>query len=147
MFASGKFNLFITDFLAAINSSNDNPYIEMVRSVKPYDNMSYGSAFDTEFDYNEWSYFKSDKGRIVQVISRYENIDEKMITQFLLTPQDNEQFYIEPYAVNVSGVNLSDFEIDLVIAAIFKNDLAQVLFDLQRIQQVLQECNKKQKTR
>lgn len=130
LFMSGKFNLFITDFLAAINSTNDNPYIEMVQSLKPYDNMSYGSAFGAEFDYNEWSYFKSDGCRIVQVVSRYNDINDKMITQFLLTPEGEDQFRIEPYAVNVSGQNLSKYEIDLVIAAIFKNDLAQALYDL-----------------
>ena len=101
----------------------------MVQSLKPYDNTSYGQAFSDEFDNNEWSYFKSDGMRIVQVISTYNDINDKMITQFLLTPQEDDKFLIEPYAVNVSGMNLSNIERNVVIAALFKGDLSQVLFE------------------
>ena len=131
-FCSGKSSIIINDFLAS-DFGRDfvdyNPYIQMVQSLKPYDNTSYGEAFSDEFDNNEWSYFKSDGMRIVQVVSTYNDINDKMITQFLLTPQEDDKFLIEPYAVNVSGVNLSNIERNMVIAALFKGDLSQVLFE------------------
>lgn len=114
--------------IKALNKSND-VYVEMVKSLKPYDNTSYFEAFDSEFDNNVWSYFKSNEKHIVQVVSTYNDINDKMITQFLLTPQGNDQFYVEPYAVNVSGVNLSNIERNMVIAALFKGDLSQVLLE------------------
>ena len=104
-------------------------YIEMVCSAEPYDNTSYGEAFEAEFDRNEWSYFKSDDKRIVQVKSYYNNIDDEMITQFLLTPQGDDQFLIELYAISVSGYSLSNIEKNMVIAALFKGDLSQVLLE------------------
>ena len=131
-FCSGKSSIIINDFLAsdfARDFVDYNPYIQMVQSLKPYDNTSYGQAFSDEFDNNEWSYFKSDGMRIVQVISTYNDINDKMITQFLLTPQEDDKFLIEPYAVNVSGMNLSNIERNVVIAALFKGDLSQVLFE------------------
>lgn len=131
-FCSGKSSIIINDFLAS-DFGRDfvdyNPYIQMVQSLKPYDNTSYGEAFSDEFDNNEWSYFKSDGMRIVQVVSTYNDINDKMITQFLLTPQEDDKFLIEPYAVNVSGVNLSNIERNMIIAALFKGDLSQVLFE------------------
>lgn len=131
-FCSGKSSIIINDFLAS-DFGRDfvdyNPYIQMVQSLKPYDNTSYREAFSDEFDNNEWSYFKSDGMRIVQVVSTYNDINDKMITQFLLTPQEDDKFLIEPYAVNVSGVNLSNIERNMVIAALFKGDLSQVLFE------------------
>jgi len=131
-FCSGKSSIMINDFLASDYGRDFvdyNPYIQMVRALKPYDNTSYGEAFSNEFDNNEWSYSKSDGMRIVQIVSTYNDINDKMITQFLLTPQEDNKFLIEPYAVNVSGVNLSDIERDMVIAALFKGDLSQVLFE------------------
>lgn len=133
LFANGKMDLIISDFLASDfgrDYIDSNPYIEMVQSSKPYDNTSYGEAFANEFDSNEWSYFKSDGLRIVQVVSAYNDIDDKMITQFLLTPQENDLFYIEPYAVNVSGKNLSDVEINMVIAAIFEGEFLNAIGEL-----------------
>ena len=131
-FCSGKSSIIINDFLAS-DFGRDfvdyNPYIQMVQSLKPYDNTSYGEVFSDEFDNNEWSYFKSDGMRIVQVVSTYNDINDKMITQFLLTPQEDGKFLIEPYAVNVSGVNLSNIERNMIIAALFKGDLSQVLFE------------------
>lgn len=131
-FCSGKSSIIINDFLAS-DFDRDfvdyNPYIQMVQSLKPYDNTSYREAFSDEFDNNEWSYFKTDGMRIVQVVSTYNDINDKMITQFLLTPQEDNKFLIEPYAVNVSGVNLSNIEKNMIIAALFKGDLSQVLFE------------------
>lgn len=131
-FCSGKSSIIINDFLAS-DFGRDfvdyNPYIQMVQSLKPYDNTSYGEAFSDEFDNNEWSYFKTDGMRIVQVVSTYNDINDEMITQFLLTPQEDDKFLIEPYAVNVSGVNLSNIERNMIIAALFKGDLSQVLFE------------------
>ena len=132
LLTTGEFSVIISDFLSSDFGENfidNNPYIEMVQSLMPYDNTSYGEAFRDEFDNNEWSYFKSDGMRIVQVVSTYNDINDKMITQFLLTPQGDDQFYIEPYAVNVSGVNLSNIEKNMVIAALFKGDLSQVLLE------------------
>lgn len=132
LLATGKFSVIISDFLSSDFGKDyidNNPYIEMVQSLKPYDNTSYGKAFSDEFDNNEWSYFKSDGMRIVQVVSTYNDINDEMITQFLLTPQEDDKFLIEPYAVNVSGVNLSNIERNMVIAALFKGDLFQVLFE------------------
>lgn len=118
-----------TKLFNKVSETNSNAYIEMVKSLKPYDNTSYFEAFDSEFDNNVWSYFKSNEKHIVQVVSTYNDINDKMITQFLLTPQGNDQFYIEPYAVNVSGTNLSNIERNMVIAALFKGDLSQVLLE------------------
>jgi len=132
LFCSGKGSIIINDFLASDfgrDFVDHNPYIQMVQSLKPYDNTSYSEAFSDEFDNNEWSYFKSDGMRIVQVVSTYNDINDKMITQFLLTPQEDDKFLIEPYAVNVSGVNLSNVERNMVIAALFKGDLSHILFE------------------
>ena len=52
-----------------------------------------------------------------------------MITQFLLTPQEDDQFYIEPYAVNVYGTDLSNIERDMVLASLFDGDLSQMLLE------------------
>ena len=120
---------FLEEIAMKVLNKSNAVYIEMVQTLKPFDNTSYYEAFEDEFDNNEWSYFEANGKQIVQVISTYNDIDDEMITQFLLTPQGNDQFYIEPYAVNVSGVNLSYIERNMAIAALFEGDLSQVLIE------------------
>lgn len=109
--------------------ANDSMYIEMVQTLKPFNSTSYYEAFESEFDNNEWSYFKSGEKQIVQVVSTYNDIEEKMTVQFLLTPQGNDQFYIEPYAINVGGRNLTTLEITMVMSRIFQGDLSDAIFN------------------
>lgn len=132
---SSKGFVVATDLMAYFNEDGyDNPYIEMVHNHKPFnDGNSYVAAFAQNFDSNTWTYFKSDNGqRIVQVISTYNDItDDEMITQFIVTPTDEKgQFLIEPYAMRVSGQDLSNYEMNIVLAAIFENDVINALGEL-----------------
>ena len=135
--STGKLNLVMMDLYASINGNDyaNNPYIEMVLNHKPFnDGETYVEAFARSFDSNNWTYFKADNGqRIVQVVSYYKDIpDDKMIMQIAVTPQDREgtSFWIEPYAMKVSGQDLSNYEMNIVLAAIFKNDVANRIGEL-----------------
>lgn len=132
---TAKGQIFITDIIASINSDGyDNPYIEMVQNLKPFDGgESYAGAFARTFDKNTWTYFKSDNGlRIVQITSTYKDIpDEKMITQILVSPtSEKNQFFMEPYAINVSGQDLTEYEMNMVLASVFKSDVVNELGEL-----------------
>ena len=133
LFFTGKFELVMTDFIAAVNSDgNDNPYIQMVQELCPYDDgASYYEAFSRNFDTSYWSYFKSDGIRVVQVVSRIDNIpDEELITQFTVTPTEEKgQFYIEPYAMQFSGKDLAEYEMTILLAKIFDEELIGELLD------------------
>lgn len=122
------------DILAALNGDDyiDNPYMEMVMNHKPLnDGNTYYSAFASTFDRNDWHYFKHDGKRIVQVTSFYTDINDKMITQFLITPsEDGESFYIEPYAMRVSGKDLTPSEMNIVLGAVFSGDILNALSEL-----------------
>ena len=134
-FCSGKSSIIINDFLAS-DFGRDfvdyNPYIQMVQDAKPTDyNTTYKEAYSRTFDSSEWEYFKSDEKRVVQVVSTYEGIDDELITQFLLTPTDeNGQFWIEVYAMRVSGQDLNKYEMGIVMAAIFENEVLGALQEL-----------------
>lgn len=136
VFLFGSGNLIVTDFIAYLNGNDhiDNPYLEMVLNHRPFDDgESYYSAFSRTFDDNEWTYFKADNGqRIVQVISTYKDIpNDKMITQFAVSPTDEKDYFlIEPYAMRVSDRNLTEYEINIVLAAVFKNDVTNALAEL-----------------
>lgn len=121
---------FLEEMAVNLLNKSGSMYIEMVQTLKPFDDTSYSEAFEGEFDNNEWSYFKSNEKHIVQVISSYDDMDEEMITQFLLTPQGNDQFYIEPYAMSLSGQNMSSFEMQAVLAAIFDEETINALGEL-----------------
>lgn len=132
---TAKGQIFMTDIIASINSDGyDNPYIEMVQNLQPFDNgESYAQAFARTFDKNNWSYFKSDNGlRIVQITSTYNDIpDEKMITQILVSPtSEKNQFFMEPYAINVSGQDLTEYEMNMVLVSVFKNDIGNIFSEL-----------------
>lgn len=129
--------LIATDLAATMNIDDcaENPYLEMVVNHKPFnDGETYIEAFSRNFDSNHWTYFKTENGqRIVQVVSGYNDIPgEKMITQISVTPVDNNRgyFYIEPYAMQVSGHNLTENEMNIVLAAVFKNDIVNALEEL-----------------
>ena len=120
---------FLEEIAMKVINKSGSVYIEMVQTLKPFNNTTYYEAFEGEFDNNEWSYFKSNEKHIVQVVSSYNDIDEEMITQFLLTPQGDDQFYIEPYAVNVAGRNLNTLEKTMVISRLFEGDLSEAIFE------------------
>ena len=120
---------FLGELVSKFVNQSGSVYVEMVQTLQPLDNTTYYDAFEGEFDNNEWSYFKSGEKHIVQVVSSYDDIDEEMITQFLLTPQGNDQFYIEVYAINVAGRNLSSVECTLVIAELFEGDVSEAIFE------------------
>ena len=136
VFLFGSDSLIITDLIAKLNGNDyiDNPYLEMVLNHKPFDEgESYYSAFSRTFDDNEWTYFKSNNGqRIVQVISTYKDIlNDKMITQFAISPTDEKGYFlIEPYAMRVSGRDLTEYEMNLVLAAVFDNEVVNALGEL-----------------
>lgn len=128
----GDTETIMTDILATINE-DDNQYIQMVCDLAPFDGGStYYEAFEETFDYNEWKYFKTDNGqRIVQVTSRYSDLDDELITQFILTPTDEKGYFlIEPYAMRASGQDLSSYEMNIVIAALFEGDITSALAEL-----------------
>ena len=134
VFIFGKPYVIGADFLAFLTGDDytDNPYLEMVLNHRPFNNGStYYGAFTTTFDRNEWHYFKADGKRIVQVTSYYADIDEEMITQFLVTPSENgKEFLIEPYAMRLSGQDLSRNEMNIVLGAVFSGDILEALGEL-----------------
>ena len=134
VFIFGKPHVIGADFLAFLNGDDhiDNPYLEMVLNHRPFnDGSSYYGAFAATFDRNEWHYFKADGKRIVQVTSYYADIDDKMITQFLVTPtEEGNEFLIEPYAMRLSGQDLSKTEMNIVLGAVFSGDILEALGEL-----------------
>lgn len=121
------------DFSApSITEYEDTTYINMVKTLCPYTSgRSYGDAFSEEFDVNSWSYFESGNKQVVQVTSSYNDIDDTLITQFLITPTSEiGQFEIVPYAMSLSGQNMSSIEMQAVLAAIFDGETIGVLGDL-----------------
>lgn len=134
VFIFGKPYVIGADFLAFLNGDDhiDNPYLEMVLNHRPFNGGStYYGAFAATFDRNEWHYFKADGKRIVQVTSYYTDIDEEMITQFLVTPtEESGQFLIEPYAMRISGKDFSETEMNIVLAAVFSGDVLEALGEL-----------------
>lgn len=124
----------ITDFYASIyeNDYENNPYIQMVQTMKPFDNgTTYYQAFSKSFDSSKWQYFKAEGKRVVQITSRYNDINDVMITQFIITPTDKKgEFSIEPYAMRVSDKNLSKYEMSIVLTAVFQDDVMEALGQL-----------------
>ena len=124
---SGKLYIIGGDLLAKFN--NGEHYIEMVQNLSPTDyNTSYLQAYSETFDKNTWEYFKSDDKRVVQITSSYEDLADDLITQFIITPTGEDgQYEIEIYAMNLSGNDLSQGEIALVMASIFQDELIEAL--------------------
>lgn len=133
LWISGSYvNIFMDIAAEFSNDPAENPYIQMVAAATP-DGMSqsYGKAFANSFSSNLWTYFKSNGTRVVQVRSRYDDIDEELITQFTLTPTDTPgMFWIELYAMKLNGQNLSEMECSILMAGIFKDDLMNAFADL-----------------
>ena len=123
----------VTNDIFSQASKDANPYIEMVQDIAPLDNgRSYKTAYDQAFKSNNWTYFMPDDKRIVQVTSEYEGYEEKIITQFLVTPseEDSEEFLIEPYAMRIGNYQLSTTEMELVIMSIFSDEIGQIMAEL-----------------
>lgn len=120
-----------TDLLAFLNGNDyiDNPYLEMVQNHRPFNNGdTYYGAFANTFDENKWTYFKDNGDRIVQVQSYHNDLTTEVITQFLITPdEEKEAFLIEPYAMKISGQLLSEYEMNIVLSAMFSGELIETL--------------------
>ena len=58
-------------------------------------------------------------------------LNDKMITQFAISPTDEKGYFlIEPYAMRVSGRDLTEYEMNLVLAAVFDNEVVNALGEL-----------------
>lgn len=131
IFMFGEPEVLMMDFISSIDQE-DNPYLEMVQNHRPFENgNTYYNAYKNTFDSNQWKYFKAENGlRIVQVTSRYNDIDDVLLTQFVITPAEDGEFYIEPYAMRLSGKNLTKTEINIVLAGVFEGEIANALGEL-----------------
>lgn len=56
---------FLEEIAMKVINKSGSVYIEMVQTLKPFNNTTYYEAFEGEFDNNEWSYFKSNEKHIV----------------------------------------------------------------------------------
>ncbi len=123
----------VLDLFTGNNGYTDRDYISMVQDHCPFDNGdSYYEAFDKTFDHNEWKTFETANGRMVQVISSFNDIpNETMITQFSVTPAEQEGYFIiEPYAMRVSGQDLNTYDMNIILATVFEDDVINALGEL-----------------
>lgn len=134
LWLSGNLEVFMMDIIAEINSDSatDNPYIQMVYALKPNGtSQTYGRVFSDALAQNRWSYFKNNGMRYVKVSSKFEANDSDVLeTFFTLTPAEEKgEFWIEVNSMRYGGDVLSEFEMSMVMAELYEDDLGSLFAD------------------
>lgn len=101
---SGK--IFLNDTIAQVTDGEG--YVEMITGSRvDYLNTTYGNLINQSFSNVEWSYFKTDSGeRIVQLDAIIKYQSDTVCIQFLITPEEDDMYWIEPKFMSINGISI-----------------------------------------
>lgn len=125
--STGNVETILADIWAKISPS-DNSYVTMVKNLRPIEGgRTYEQAFEGAFNYNSWSYYKTDGTRYVEVESYDDNENDSLITTFELQPEgestSGSRFMIRVCSMRTPQGELNEFEIGSVAAMLFGEEL------------------------